>query len=51
MNSIGKSKVKHKVNRLKRHKPNAQARRARKMAKHKMLKGLTAPLQGGRRGR
>lgn len=43
--------MKHKVDQHKRHKPNKQARRARKMAKRKMLKGLTAPLQGGRRMR
>jgi len=37
------------LSKLTRKKPNKQARRARKMAKRKMFKGLTAPLQGGRR--
>jgi len=41
----------HKPEGNKRHKPNKQARRARKMAKRKMYKGLKAPLAGGRRNR
>jgi len=39
----------HKPEGNKTHKPNKQARRARKMARRKLLKGLTVPLQGGRR--
>jgi len=41
----------HKPEGTKRHKPDKQARRAHKMARRKMLKGLKAPLAGGRRNR